>query len=263
MPDTLLPSADPLASPTSPPDVTLSADVGGRALSLDDLAFVNRMTTTGLVLPNVAHELNNALQVIGGLTEMLSARTDLPGDVLDKVARVGAHAGRSAVMVRELVAFSRRDQGGVAVVDAARVVEQALALRRYHLSRARIRVETVVGADGPFLLRVDGHHLLQVLANLLINAEQALEGQPAPSLCVNVSRRETRDVTITIDDNAGPIAEHVAARACDAFFTTRASKAIGLGLTVGRALVARDGGTLDVAPVEGEGTRAMLTFPPA
>ncbi len=263
VPDVPVSPSEPSSSLAAAADTALSADVGGRALSLDDLAFLNRMTTTGMVLPNVAHELNNALQVIGGLVEMLSARADLPADVLDKVTRVGAHAARSAAMVRELVAFSRRDQGGVALIDAGRIVEQAMALRRYHLSRARIRVETVVGTDGPYLLRVDGHHLLQVLVNLVINAEQALDGQPAPSLRVTLGRNEGRAVTITIDDNAGPISEHVAARACDAFFTTRAGRAMGLGLAVGKALVARDGGTLEVAPLEDQGTRATLTFPSA
>ncbi|MBL8142616.1 MAG: hypothetical protein JNM38_15965, partial [Acidobacteria bacterium] len=91
-------------------------------MSLDELAFLNRMTTTGMVLPNVAHELNNALQVVGGLVEMLSARGDLPADVLDKVGRIGAQAAKSAAMVRELVAFSRRDQAGVGLVDAVRTV---------------------------------------------------------------------------------------------------------------------------------------------
>ena len=240
---------------------TLTAEVGGRALNLEELAFLNRMTTTGMVLPNVAHELNNSLQVVGGLVEMLAARGDLPADVLDKVARIGLQAAKSASMVRELVAFSRRDQGGVGVVDVARVVEQALALRRYHLSRARVVVSTEVGDGGPYVLRADGHHLLQVLVNVIINAEQALEGRTGPTLRVGVGRGAGGGVEITIDDNAGPLDEHVAARACDAFYTTRTARAIGLGLAVGRALVARDGGTLDLAPLGTQGTRATLRFP--
>lgn len=247
----------------SPQDDGLTVDVAGRAMSLDELAFLNRMTTTGMVLPNVAHELNNALQVVGGLVEMLSARGDLPADVLDKVGRIGAQAAKSAAMVRELVAFSRRDQAGVGLVDAARTVEQALALRRYHLSRARVQVATSIGDGGPHLLRVDGHHLLQVLVNLIINAEQALEGRASPRLQVTIGRGEAGAIEIAIDDNGGPIAAHVAARACDAFYTTRSTKAIGLGLAVGRALVVRDGGTLEVAPLEGNGTRATLRFSPA
>jgi signal transduction histidine kinase len=240
---------------------TLSAEVAGRALLLDELAFLNRMTTTGMVLPNVAHELNNALQVVGGLVEMLAARGDLPADVLEKVGRIGAQAAKSAAMVRELVAFSRRDQGGVGVVDAARVVEQALALRRYHLSRARVVVTTEIGEGGPHVLRADGHHLLQVLVNVIINAEQALEGRTGPTLRVGVRRGAAGAVEITIDDNGAPIDELVAARACDAFYTTRSARAMGLGLAVGRALVARDGGTLEVAALGQSGTRAMLRFP--
>ena len=252
-------SAESTSGAGSAPE-TLTVTVGGRDLTLDELAFLNRMTTTGLVLPNVAHELNNALQVVGGLVEMLAVRRDVPADALEKIGRIGAQAARSAAMVRELVAFSRRDQGGVATVDAAKVVDQALSLRRYHLSRARVKVTTQTGDGGPHVLKVDGHHLLQDLVNLIINAEQALEGMPSPALDVHVFKDDDGATVITIDDNAGPIATEVAARACEAFYTTRTPRAVGLGLAVGRALVGRDGGTLDVGPNGDQGTRATLRF---
>src|SRR5581483_4725035 len=81
----------------------------GRPLDVDDLVYINRMTTVGHVLPSVAHELNNSLQVIGGLVELLTMRAELGRDIHDKVQKIGQQAAKSAGMLREFVAFARRD----------------------------------------------------------------------------------------------------------------------------------------------------------
>src|SRR5687768_7581065 len=145
---------------------------GERPLQLDDLVYINRMTTVGHVLPAVAHELNNALQVIGGLVELLGMKGELPPDVRDKVQKIGAQSTRSAGMVREFVAFARRDETS-SRIDVQRAIDHALALRRYHLSRARIDV-VVDAPTEPLSIRADSHAVLQVLLNLIINAEEAL-----------------------------------------------------------------------------------------
>jgi two-component system C4-dicarboxylate transport sensor histidine kinase DctB len=233
-----------------------TVELGGRALGLDDLAHVNRMTTIGAVLPNVAHEVNNALQIIGGLAEMLCARADLAPDVVDKLARVSAQSARATGLVRDLVAFARRERASVALADVSRVAETALALRRYHLSRDRVAV-TLDGAAGQnALCRLDAHYLQQVLVNLLLNAEQAVRGQPQPAIRVAVTIEGER-VAVAVEDNGRGLGDGIR-RAGEPFYTTAERHALGLGVAVSRALVEAAGGTLELQPIAGGGTRALI-----
>jgi len=229
-----------------------------RDLTLDDLVYINRMTTVGQVLPNVAHELNNALQIVGGLVEMLVARADLPRDGLDKLSRIGMQASRATGMIRDLVAFSRRDDGGPRLVDLAKVVESALSMRRYHLARARIEVTVEAGSQA-VLAHADAHALQQVVLNLLINAEHSMAGREGGRLAIGVDEQEGL-ASITVTDNGPGVPPDLRVRVQEPFFTTKAHAA-GLGLTVSAALMARDGGALSLEHLPDGGTKAAMTLP--
>ena len=83
------------------------------------------MTTTGMVLPSVAHEVNNSLQVIAGMVEILGLRGQLPPEVSDKVQKIAVQATKAAGHLRELVAFARRD-GVSPKVELKAAVERAI-----------------------------------------------------------------------------------------------------------------------------------------
>lgn len=240
----------------------LVVELGGRRFGVEDLAHVNRMMTIGRVLPNAAHEINNALQVVSGLVEMLDARDDLPAQVHEKLGRVTAQVGRATSLVRDLVAYTRRDHAAVGRTDMARLVESALAMRRYHLSRDRVRVSTRVEGDAPAWCRVDAHYLQQALVNLILNAEQALRGRPDPHLSV-VVEATPREVIVVVEDNGGGLQAEAATRAGEPFFSTADAQTLGLGLAVTHALAERFGGRLELEAVAGEGTRARLRLPRA
>jgi C4-dicarboxylate-specific signal transduction histidine kinase len=223
---------------------------GERPLQLEDLVYINRMTTVGHVLPAVAHELNNALQVIGGLVELLGMKGDLPPDVRDKVQKIGTQSNRSAGMMREFVAFARRDETS-SRIDMQRALEHALSMRRYHLSRARIDVAVDAPAE-PLAIRADSHAVLQVLLNLIINAEEALHAVPQGQRELRASvSAEGEMVVCTIRDNGPGFVDATKAHASRPFFSTKTQGAAGLGLTVSEALVTLDKGVLRVA--EGPG----------
>jgi C4-dicarboxylate-specific signal transduction histidine kinase len=252
--ETCKPASEP-RSETQPPSVR-AAD---RDLSIDDLVYLNRMTTVGQVLPTVAHELNNTLQVVGGLVEMLSARADLPRDVLDKVARIGAQAGRATAMIRDLVIFARREDAGTRPIDLAKVIERTLAMRRYHLARSRITVVVDAGPPGAFVTQADGHAIQQVLLNVLINAEHELAGSEGGAIRIALREGEGT-VELEVGDNGPGVPAHLRNRIGEPFFTTK-ERAAGLGLAVAAALVALEGGRLDLEHLADGGTRVVMTLP--
>jgi signal transduction histidine kinase len=232
-------------------DLASLLTVGGRTLQASEVARLSRLSLLELVVPNVAHEMNNALQVVSGLTEMIAARDDLPAAMAEKVARIGAQTARATGMLRDLVAFVRPDGGGPRSVDPAAVVEDALALRRYHLARARVAVH--VGATpGGALVYARPDALRHALLNLLVNAEQALADRSGGEIGVEVAATETA-VTVSVRDN-GPGPGAAPPGSADA------QRGPGLGLPVARALVEAEGGTLWIEPLT-PGTRAVMRLP--
>lgn len=241
------------------PSERVSVRAADRELQLDDLAYLNRMTTAGHVLPTVAHELNNALQIISGAVEVLALKHDLAPDVRDKIARIGTQAGRATEMIRDLVGFVRREDAGVKLVDVGKVVEGALAFRRYQLSRARIAV-TVDGVQpGQYFARLDRGHLHQILLNLIINAEHSMAGRS--DACLLVSCAKNCDcVEIAVSDNGPGVPDGLVGRLTEPFFTTKVPAA-GLGLTVAVALAKEVGGDLRLTPNAAGGAVATLSIP--
>lgn len=235
------------------------ARAGARDLTAADLALINRMTVTSQVLPNAAHELNNALQVVGAVVEMLSLRTDLPPDVREKVGRIGSQTGRAVGLVRELVAFARRDDPGAQTCDLDRVAEQALALRRYYLSRQGIDVEVERAEGGSYRVLADGHSMEHILLNLIINAEQALAGRPGGRIRIRLDRSDG-SVRIAVADNGPGMAPETQRRAVEPFFTTR-TEGVGLGLPVAASLAAQQGGSLRLERSPEGGVTAIVTLP--
>jgi hypothetical protein len=147
-----------------------------RAFTAEDLAFINRMTTTGQVLPSVAHELNNSLQIIAGMVEILGLRGQLPDDTADKVQKIGVQATRAAGMLRDLVSFARRD-ASLRKIDLHSAVERATGLRRYYLSRGRVTVHVNARQDeGSLVAKADSQAVVQVFVNLMLNAEESVAG---------------------------------------------------------------------------------------
>ena len=212
-----------------------------RTLEAGDLVFANRLVTLELVLPNVTHEINNALQVIGGLGEIIATKPGISEDVAQKLQRVHGQAVRCSTLLRELVNYARRDDASPAT-DVARGIDRALNLRRYHLSRARVVVDVAPQSEGPVVAPMDSQHFEQVLVNLLLNAEQAVAGRPEPQIRVAYGR-DADAVVLTVADSGPGVDVGGQEEYFRPFMSTRPG-ALGLGLSASRAMVDLAGGTL-------------------
>lgn len=217
--------------------------VGAPARDLDagDYVFANRLITLELVLPNVTHEINNALQVIGGLGEIIATKPGISDDVAQKLQRIHGQAVRCSGLLRELMAYARRDEASP-TTDVARGIERALNLRRYHLARARVTVLVEPSAEGPAAARLDSQFFEQAVVNLILNAEQAVAGRQEPVVRIAYGR-EGNTMVLTVGDSGPGIDLAREQEYFQPYMTTRPG-AIGLGLTASRALVQTVGGSL-------------------
>lgn len=227
--------SDPLPRPAGIVDEPV------RALTPGDLVLVNRLVNLEQVLPNITHEINNALQVLGGLSELLASRPGLADDVVQKLGRMQAQTQRCNGLLRDLLGYARRD-GTRPVADVSAAIEQALSLRRYHLSRARVTVEVDAGPAG-LRAAMDVRHFEHVLVNLVLNAEQAMVGTADPHLTIRYGQAGD-ELVLTVGDSGPGVAPELRARCFEPFYTTREG-ALGLGLTVARALLSHARGTID------------------
>ena len=103
---------------------------------------LNRLATIARLVAGAAHEVNNALQVIGGSAELLQNRTDLPEPVQKTLTRIRDQAARAASAMTGVVALSRaQPDGATYLVDLCDVATRAVELRRYSIGRADLTVQ--------------------------------------------------------------------------------------------------------------------------
>jgi C4-dicarboxylate-specific signal transduction histidine kinase len=240
----------------SQPQVIASSEQGTRTFALDDLVYLNRMTTLGHVLPNAAHEMNNALQMISGMVEMLGAK-DLSPDVRDRLEKIATYCAKTSGIIRDLVGFARRDAARYGTVDVGRALDVALGFRRFYLSRSGVGVKIENEGSG-YLVAADSQHLQQILLNLILNAEQALSGREDPAIRIAVKRLGDR-VSVAVSDNAGGLTNGETVNAI-APFVSHKPEGAGLGLSVAKALTEHYGGRFGYRS-DGEGLTVELDFP--
>jgi signal transduction histidine kinase len=168
----------------------------------DAAVEINRWWTIARIVTNVAHELNNTLQVISGNVEMLQARGPLDEATERRTKSIAAQAARAATAVDQLLGYARDAPSGIHAVDVHEVCSLALAFRSMSLGRARIAATLAREDQEPFSARADRRLVLQLVLDLLLAAERHLAGRAGASIAVRVGR-EDRDTVVTVDATAG------------------------------------------------------------
>ncbi len=223
----------------------------------DWLEAANLHATVAQLLSTVIHQVNNALQTIGGHAELL--KTD-PGVTETTKRRAGTITGvteRTATMLASFQVFTRPPlEPGVH--ELRDVAERALAYRHYGLGRARIQAAVEGAAAAPVL--GEARPLMQAVLNVILNAEQALTGRPGEGrIAIAIAAADGRS-TMTVDDNGpGPAAPHEGANG----WTLGAGNRLGLGLWAAREIVGRMGGELTLGVSPAGGTRVVISLPTA
>ena len=251
------------------------------------LIQADKMTSLGILVSGVAHEINNPNGVIMLNVPLLQKAFQDALPILEehhrqqgdfvlgwlKYSRMRQEipllfsetlesAGRIKRIVEDLKDFARRDDTDrSAAVDLNAVVEAALRL----VDPSVRKVTGAVQIDfAPHLPKVRGNaqRIEQVVVNLVLNACQALQGPEQGIRVVTDHLAETDEVRVTVEDEGVGIAAEHLPHLTDPFFTTkRDSGGTGLGLSVSAGIVKEHGGTLKFSSQLGVGTRVVLSLP--
>lgn len=204
----------------------------------------------------VAHEIRNPLTAIKGLSDLLAEQAERPAD-REKLAVMSGEVARIEAILSDYLSFSRPlGEVARAAVDVRETLRSFGGLLGHRAERAGVTLEL---GGAALTADVDPRRLKEATLNLVLNALEAT----GPGGTVRVSwAREGADVVVTVDDTGRGMSEAVAARAGEAFFTTRAG-GTGLGVRLARRVAAEHGGTLTFESAPGRGTRARLSLGPA
>ena len=214
-----------------------------------------RLAAAGEMAAALAHELNQpltALAAYGKACELLLERSG-HGDAMLKTAiqRMVVESGRAADVVRRLRDFFRTGAMKLEPVALGQLV--ANMTQQFTSTLREQGVALVVGELPPVTVQVDRLQIELVLRNLLANAVEAVQAQPAGQRRITLSaeRLSGARLRLSVEDSGAGVSEALAARLFEPFVSSKAS-GLGLGLVLSRAIVEAHGGAL-WAEVAGHG----------
>jgi signal transduction histidine kinase len=243
--------------------VILVEDVTEQRVLEAQLIQNDKMASIGQLVSGVAHELNNPLTSIAGLTELLLERDPQLGMPREHLRVIHDQAERAGRIVRNLLTFARKGVPEKRPVDLNDVAARTALLIMYELQLHGIELESVTGPN-PVLVLGDRHELQQVLLNLVTNAVQAvstLDRARGRNIRLEITRQDG-DAVLRVRDNGPGVPPHLVPHLFTPFFTTKSpGQGTGLGLSLSYGLVKAHGGELVYeAPPEG-GAEFRVTLP--
>ncbi|HSD66193.1 MAG TPA: ATP-binding protein [Vicinamibacteria bacterium] len=233
----------------------------------EQLRQSQKMEAVGRLAGGIAHDFNNLLMVIMGHGELLRRGLEAGDPRLRKVQHVMGAAERAARLVRQLLAFSRKQVLEPEVVDLNALVSDTARMLRPLLGED-VKVVTRLGAALGHV-RVDPAQIDQVLMNLAVNARDAMPAGGTLSLeTANVGPGPSAaaapgsQVALVVRDTGLGMDEKTRAQVFEPFFTTKGrAGGTGLGLSMVYGIVQQSGGQITVDSEPGRGTSFRIVLP--
>jgi len=237
------------------------------------LQHAQKLESLGRLAGGVAHDFNNLLTAIAG-NAALAREECAPGSTASAALDELLHATQTASsLTRQLLAFGRKQPGGVQRVEVAAALERMRSLL-VRLLGEDVRLE-VTCAAGTGQVLMDPGQLEQVIVNLAVNARDAMPGGGTLTLAAEarqygeVEARARgvdpgRWVLVQVKDDGVGMDEEVRSRLFEPFFTTKPEgKGTGLGLATVYGIVRSSGGVIEVESAPGRGSRFVIHLPRA
>ncbi len=238
------------------------------------LAQTAKLEALGRLAGGVAHDFNNVLQVIYAQCELALFELEPDSPVASRLQEIRGVAGRASNIVRQLLAFARKESAEPARINiSAHVIQTMKVLKKFVGENIELRLDLENNLWDVFM---DPAQLDQVIINLLVNSSDAIQGRGVITIKTrNEIIREKKlaymseeylmpgeYVKLSIEDTGHGMDEETLERIFDPFFTTKPEgKGSGLGMSTVYGIVKQNGGYIIVESEKGKGTVVTIYFP--
>ena len=239
-------------------DITRLKQLEAQILHSEKLASLGQMAAS------IAHELNNPLTAISSYAQLLLRQKPPPlSENQERLKRILEEANRIEGLIQNLMSYARPSAGEMGPVPVGEVIEQALTLSRYEVSRGEVSIETRIPEDLPLVWGVKDQ-LQQVFINLLTNASYACGEKGGGRVVITAGKGKAEMVEVRVSDTGIGIKPEHLDKIFDPFFTTKPEgKGTGLGLSVVKEIIKRHRGEIRMESRPGEGTEFTVSLPVA
>lgn len=235
----------------------------GRHCLVDSPEARVRLAATTSMASTLVHEVNQPLSAAANYLSACARRLRNLGEGHEELLAMIDHASQETLKAGEIIRRTRNFVINGRISGAREnlrtIVERAILM----LGERRDAVGITVNVPLDLYVKVDRIQIEQMLANLLANGCDALEGAEDGWIEIEASRAEGEgedEILLTVADNGPGLTEDARAHLFEPLFTTRELGA-GLGLAVALAIAEAHGGRLTAENVEGEGARFAVTLP--
>ena len=222
-----------------------------------ELIQAEKMSSLGVVISGIAHEIRNPLQVILALSESIVDDDDLPR-IQDDAQEIIDASNRISEIVGDLSTHARDARTlGQSTINLNDVIDKAMEISK-HTRNLRLVKVVKDYAKSPIVIGSTSE-LTQIITNFVNNGVDAMDAKGELRLSTS-STKKTH--TISVTDNGSGMDEATQKKIFDPFFTTKdPGKGTGLGLHVVRKIVEKHGAKLDLKSELGKGTTFTVIFP--
>jgi two-component system, cell cycle sensor histidine kinase and response regulator CckA len=250
----------------------IMVDITDRKHLETQLQQSRKMEAVGRLAGGIAHDFNNLLTIITGYTDLALSRPAIPLELRGDIERIENAAARAAALVRQLLAFSRKQVLQPKILDLNSIVVNLDKLLR-RLMDDNIEMTTSV-SQNVGKVKADPAQIEQVLMNLVVNARDAMpQGGHIVIETANVDLDSTyadghatvkpgRYVMLAVSDTGVGMDRETVAHIFEPFYTTKESgRGTGLGLSTVYGIVKQSGGYVWVYSEVGEGSSFKVYLP--
>jgi two-component system cell cycle sensor histidine kinase/response regulator CckA len=233
------------------------------------LQHFQKMEVVGQLAGGIAHDFNNMMAVILGNTEMTMELIDPDQPIYANLEIIRKAATHSADLTHQLLAFARKQRVISKILNVNSVVEEMLPMLRRLVGKNITLLW--IPETRPVQVKIDPAQIDQILANLCINARDAITGIGKITIETALIHIDNDDnatasprdyVTLTVSDNGSGIEKKNLPHIFEPFFTTKEiGKGTGLGLSTVYGIVKQNNGSIECESIPGKVTRFKISLP--